>query len=59
MSGHLLTLDELGTEGIAELLSLTDRFVEVGQRPIPKVPALRGRTVATLFFEESTRTRLA
>ncbi|MXV87196.1 MAG: aspartate carbamoyltransferase catalytic subunit [Acidimicrobiales bacterium] len=59
MSGHLLTLGELGTEGIAELLSLTDRFVEVGQRPIPKVPALRGRTVATLFFEESTRTRLA
>ena len=59
MSGHLLTLEELGTEGIAELLSLTDRFVEVGQRPIPRVPALRGRTVATLFFEESTRTRLA
>lgn len=59
MSGHLLTLGELGTEGISELLSLTDRFVEVGQRPIPRVPALRGRTVATLFFEESTRTRLA
>ena len=59
MSGHLLTLGELGTKGISELLSLTDRFVEVGQRPIPKVPALRGRTVATLFFEESTRTRLA
>ena len=59
MSTHLLTLGELGTQGIAELLSLTDRFVEVGQRPIPRVPALRGRTVATLFFEESTRTRLA
>ncbi len=59
MSGHLLTLGELGTDGISELLSLTDRFVEVGRRPIPKVPALRGRTVATLFFEESTRTRLA
>ena len=59
MSGHLLTLDELGTRGISELLALTDRFVEVGQRPIPRVPALRGRTVATLFFEDSTRTRLA
>ena len=46
MSGHLLTLGELGTEGIAELLALTDRFVEVGRRPIPRVPALRGRTVA-------------
>ncbi len=59
MSGHLLTLGELGTRGISELLALTDRFVEVGKRPIPKVPALRGRTVATLFFEDSTRTRLA
>lgn len=59
MSGHLLTLGDLGAEGISELLSLTDRFVEVGQRPIPKVPALRGRTVASMFFEESTRTRLA
>ncbi|WP_419841642.1 aspartate carbamoyltransferase catalytic subunit [Candidatus Poriferisodalis sp.] len=59
MSGHLLTLRELGDEGIADVLALTDRFVEVGRRPIPKVPALRGRTVATLFFEESTRTRLA
>ncbi|WP_428121528.1 aspartate carbamoyltransferase catalytic subunit [Candidatus Poriferisodalis sp.] len=59
MSGHLLTLGELGTRGISELLALTDRFVEVGQRPIPRVPALRGRTVATLFFEDSTRTRLA
>ena len=59
MSVHLLTLGELGTQGISELLSLTDRFVEVGRRPIPRVPALRGRTVATLFFEESTRTRLA
>ena len=59
MSGHLLTLGELGVGGISELLSLTDRFVEVGQRPIPRVPALRGRTVASMFFEESTRTRLA
>ena len=59
MSGHLLTLGELGAEGISEMLLLTDRFVEVGQRPIPRVPALRGRTVASMFFEESTRTRLA
>lgn len=59
MSAHLLTLGEFGSEGIAEMLSLTDRFVEVSRRPIPRVPALRGRTVATLFFEESTRTRLA
>ena len=56
MSNHLLNLNDLGTEGIRELLHLTDRFVEVSQRPIPKVPALRGRTIAMIFFEDSTRT---
>lgn len=55
----LLSVEDLGTEGIAEVLRLTDRFVEVSERAIPRVPALRGRTVATLFFEDSTRTRLS
>ena len=36
-----------------------DSFREVAGRPIPRVPALRGKTVATLFFEASTRTRLS
>lgn len=36
-----------------------EEFVEVLRRPIPKVPALRGKTVATLFFEPSTRTRMS
>ena len=44
---------------LEELLELTDTFSEVGRRPIPKVPALRGRTVATVFFENSTRTRMS
>ena len=44
---------------LEELLELTDTFAEVGRRPIPKVPALRGRTVATVFFENSTRTRMS
>lgn len=56
---HLLSIEDLGPAGIEEVLELTDRFVEVSQRPIPKVPALRGKTVATLFFEDSTRTRLS
>jgi aspartate carbamoyltransferase catalytic subunit len=56
---HLITIDDLGHDGVAELMTLTDRFVEVANRPIPKVPALRGRTVATAFFESSTRTRLS
>ena len=56
---HLLGIDDLGPDGIAEVLRVTDSFVEVGHRANPKVPALRGRTVATLFFEDSTRTRVS
>ena len=56
---HLLSIDDLTTEDIVEVLRLADSFVEVGRRANPKVPALRGRTVATLFFEESTRTRMS
>jgi aspartate carbamoyltransferase catalytic subunit len=56
---HLLGLAELGQDNIREILRLTDRFVEVGERPIPKVPALRGKTVVTMFFEDSTRTRMS
>ncbi len=41
------------------MLTLTDSFVEVSERQIPKVPALRGKTVVSLFFEDSTRTRLS
>ena len=59
MSRHLINLKDLERGAIQELLHLTDRFVEVGQRSIPKVPALRGRTIAMLFFEDSTRTRLS
>jgi aspartate carbamoyltransferase catalytic subunit len=54
---HLLAIDDLGRDGIVEVLRVADSFVEVGRRTNPKVPALRGRTVATLFFEDSTRTR--
>ncbi|MFM7336965.1 MAG: aspartate carbamoyltransferase catalytic subunit [Actinomycetota bacterium] len=56
---HLLAIDELGLDGLNALLNLTDHMVEINQRPVPKVPALRGRTVASLFFEDSTRTRLS
>ncbi|HEU5149878.1 MAG TPA: aspartate carbamoyltransferase catalytic subunit [Iamia sp.] len=56
---HLLDTASLSGEDLAELLDLTDSFVEVSARPIPKVPALRGKTVASLFFEDSTRTRLS
>ena len=56
---HLLGIDGLGRSDLEEILDLTDAFAEIGRRPIPRVPALRGRTVATLFFENSTRTRMS
>ncbi len=59
MTRHLLSVADLGVEGIEEVLDVSDSFVEVSERPIPKVPTLRGRTVVSLFYEESTRTRLS
>jgi aspartate carbamoyltransferase catalytic subunit len=59
MTAHLRAVDELGSDGIVELLDLAERMAEVSARPIPKVPALRGKTVASLFYEDSTRTRLS
>ncbi|MFN8053258.1 MAG: aspartate carbamoyltransferase catalytic subunit [Acidimicrobiales bacterium] len=56
---HLLSIEDLDRGDIEQLLDLTDRFVEVSKRSVPKVPALRGRTVVSLFFEDSTRTRLS
>ena len=56
---HFLSVDELTVEQLTALLDLTDHMVEISARPVPKVPALRGRTVASVFFEDSTRTRLS
>jgi aspartate carbamoyltransferase catalytic subunit len=56
---HLLSIADLGRVGIEGVLRLTDSFVEVSARRIPKVPALRGKTVATVFYEDSTRTRVS
>jgi len=56
---HLRSIEELSGDAIRSLLDLTDAMAEVNRRPIPKVPALRGRTVVSLFFEDSTRTRLS
>lgn len=56
---HLLSVADLGRDGIEEIENLADSFVEVSARAIPKVPALRGQTVVSLFLEDSTRTRLS
>ncbi len=56
---HLLSIDDLDVETLTALLDLSEQFVAVNQRDIPKVPALRGKVVASLFYEDSTRTRLS
>ena len=55
----LIDVDDLGPDGIARILDLADHMAEVNRRPNPKVPALRGKTVCSVFFEDSTRTRLS
>jgi aspartate carbamoyltransferase catalytic subunit len=56
---HLLGLEELTREEITTILDTADTFKEVSERPIKKVPALRGKTIANLFYEPSTRTRIS
>lgn len=56
---HLLAARDLDASDIVSVLDMADYMVEIGSRAVPKVPALRGKTVASLFFEDSTRTRLS
>jgi aspartate carbamoyltransferase catalytic subunit len=53
----LLGIADMSPEEILLVLDTAEAMKEVGQRPIKKVPTLRGRTVVNLFFEPSTRTR--
>ena len=54
---HLLGIEELSADSIQVLLDTADGLREILDRPIKKVPALRGKTVVNLFYEASTRTR--
>ena len=56
---HLRSIRDLSRDDLHRLLALTDHMAEVNRRPNPKVPALRGRMVCNIFFEDSTRTRLS
>ena len=56
---HFRSIEETGADGLRRLLDLSDHMAEVNRRPNPRVPALRGRTVCNVFFEDSTRTRLS
>ena len=56
---HFLSIAALQRDHILKALYLIDAFAQIESRPIKKIPLLRGRTVANLFFEPSTRTRTA
>ena len=56
---HLLTMDQLTKDDITEVLDTAESLRQVTDRPIKKLPTLRGRTVCNLFYEASTRTRIS
>lgn len=56
---HLLGIKELNKADIETIFRTADNFKQVLQRPIKKVPALRDTTIANVFFENSTRTRIS
>ncbi|MBU6409042.1 MAG: aspartate carbamoyltransferase catalytic subunit [Verrucomicrobia bacterium] len=56
---HLLDIESLEADEILTVLDTARAFKTVGERPIKKVPALRGKTVVNLFVEPSTRTRIS
>ena len=57
MKKDLLGIADLSSDEIYTILDTADAMREIGERPIKKVPTLRGKTVVNLFYEPSTRTR--
>lgn len=56
---HLLGIKQLSSEDIQQILNQAQQFKEIINRPVKKVPTLRDFTIANLFFENSTRTKLS
>jgi len=57
MSRHLLSAADLSAAEITQILDAAEQMDAIQNREVKKLPALRGRTVVNLFFEDSTRTR--
>ncbi len=57
MKKHLLSIDDLTVDDIGMLFATAAEMHDVQRRQVKKLPALRGRTIINLFFEDSTRTR--
>ena len=59
MRKHLLSAGDLTRDDAELILSTAEELRELADRPIKKLPVLRGRTIVNLFFEDSTRTRIS
>jgi aspartate carbamoyltransferase catalytic subunit len=59
MKRHLLSASDLGRDDALTVLDTAEELARLADRPIKKLPTLRGRTVVNLFFEDSTRTRIS
>lgn len=57
MRRNLISIQDLSLSEIDFILKTADSFTKIGERPVKKVPILRGHTVVNLFYEPSTRTR--
>jgi aspartate carbamoyltransferase catalytic subunit len=59
MNRHLISAADLTRDDAILILDTAEQLAQVADRPIKKLPTLRGRTVVNLFFEDSTRTRIS
>jgi aspartate carbamoyltransferase catalytic subunit len=59
MKGHLLSAGDLTFADATLILDTAEELARLSDRPVKKLPTLRGRTVVNLFFEDSTRTRIS
>ena len=59
MNRHLLSAADLSRDDALMILDTAEELAQVADRPIRKLPTLRGRTVVNLFYEDSTRTRIS
>ncbi len=59
MNRHLISAADLSLDDAVAILDTAEELAGLAERPIPKLPTLRGRTVVNLFYEDSTRTRIS
>ena len=59
MNRHLISAADLSLDDAMLILDTAEELAQLAERPMPKLPTLRGRTVVNLFFEDSTRTRIS